>query len=366
MTRWPRGTLTGFLVFVVAIITSVGTSEPETAQTISVANGIRYTVAGARIDAHSGTILRAQDGFFYWYGEAYACGFHWTDPQTPYCGAQAYRSPDMSRWQGPWPLFDASTAIWQDLCMHQLGAPGNGCFRPKVVYNRATRLYVLWLNTGGFTSDGYRVLTSRAPLGPFTMAAKPELHDGAIADWQGNLHTQDGDEGLFVDAGGTGWLTWSRGGRLLQERLNASYTSGTGAPAVIMNYPQFAPWAGVESPSEFEHDGHYYLAMSLPRCPYCVATGTAIERASSPGGPWTYRGIVTSGSCDGQPNNVDQIAPGILMWSSDQWVRGGSAGIWPRLNETLATQVWEPVYFDGAEVAPIGCASTFGFRIDET
>ena len=249
MTRWPRGTLTGFLVFVVAVITSVGTSEPETAQTISVANGIRYTVAGARIDAHSGTILRAQDGFFYWYGEAYACGFHWTDPQTPYCGAQAYRSPDMSRWQGPWPLFDASTAIWQDLCMHQLGAPGNGCFRPKVVYNRATRLYVLWLNTGGFTSDGYRVLTSRAPLGPFTMAAKPELHDGAIADWQGNLHTQDGDEGLFVDAGGTGWLTWSRGGRLLQERLNASYTSGTGAPAVIMNYPQFAPWAGVESPS---------------------------------------------------------------------------------------------------------------------
>src|SRR5205085_5475893 len=121
------------------------------------------------------------------------------------------------------------------------------------------------LNTGGYAGDGYRVLTSRTPMGPFKMAAKPELHDGGIPDWRGNARTQDGDQGLFVDAAGSAWLTWSRGGRLLQERLSSDYTSGTGAPAVIMNYPQFAPWEGVESPSEFEHDGHYYLAMSLPR-----------------------------------------------------------------------------------------------------
>jgi len=302
VTVWPRRKLTGILIFGLSVITSVSTSEPESTDTISIANGIRYTVAGAPIDAHSGTILRGEDNYFYWYGETYACGFHWTDPQTPYCGAQVYRSADMSHWQGPWPLFDASSASWQDLCMHQLDAPGNGCFRPKVAFNRGTRQYVLWLNTGGFAGDGYRVLTSRTPMGPFKMAAKPELHDADIPDWRGNRHTQDGDEGLFVDSGGSAWLTWSRGGRLLQERLNAEYTSGTGTPAVIMNYPQFAPWAGVESPSEFEHGGHYYLAMSLPLCPYCVATGTAIERAPSPGGPWSYRGIVTSGSCDGQPN----------------------------------------------------------------
>ncbi|TME04038.1 MAG: hypothetical protein E6I71_08035 [Chloroflexi bacterium] len=245
----PRKPLTGLLVFGVSVITSVSTSGPESVHSISVSNGVRYTVAGARIDAHSGTILRGQDGLFYWYGESYACGFHWTDPQTPYCGPQVYHSSDMSHWQGPWPLFDASSASWQDLCMHQPGAPGNGCFRPKVVYNPGTRLYVLWLNTGGFAGDGYRVLTSRAPIGPFQLAAKPELRDGAIADWRGNPHAQDGDEGLFVDAGGSAWLTWSRGGRLLQEKLNAAYTSGTGAPKVIMNYPQFAPWAGVESPS---------------------------------------------------------------------------------------------------------------------
>ena len=47
-------------------------------------------------------------------------------------------------------------------------------------------------------------------------------------------------------------------------------------------------------------------------------------------------------------------------------VRGGTAGMWPRLNETLATQAWEPVYFNGADVAPISCAHKFGFRIGDS
>jgi hypothetical protein len=56
-----------------------------------VENGTRFTSAGNRIDAHSGTILHARDGYFYWYGETYSCGFYWTDASTPYCGAQVYR-----------------------------------------------------------------------------------------------------------------------------------------------------------------------------------------------------------------------------------------------------------------------------------
>jgi hypothetical protein len=134
-------------------------------------------------------------------------------------------------------------------------------------------------------------------------------------------------------------------------------------PTVIMNYPQRQPWAGVESPSEFAHDGWYYIAMSLPRCPYCVGTGTAIEQAASPGGPWTYQGTITDKSCGGQPNEVDQVSPGVLLWSSDQWVRGGTAGVWPRLNETRATQAWETLKFNGLEVAPITCAAKFALSV---
>jgi Glycosyl hydrolases family 43 len=354
-----RTVLAGLLCLVVVCLSAVGTLAPASALRILVQNGVRFTTSGNRVDVHSGTILRGQDGYFYWYGESYACGFRWTDPTTPYCGAQVYRSTDLTRWQGPWSLFDASTQLWQNLCMHQPGLDGSGCFRPKVVYNAATHLYVLWLNTPGFSGNGYRVLTSHHPTGPFTLVAKPDLEDEDIPDWRGNHHTQDGDEGLFVDATGTGWLVWNRGGRLLQEKLDSSYTSGDGRPAVIMNYPQRQPWAGVESPSEFMHDGWYYIAMSLPRCPYCVGTGTAIEQAASPGGPWTYQGTITDNSCAGQPNEVDEISPGVLLWSSDQWVRGGTAGTWPRLNETQATQAWETLGFNGLEVAPIRCATKF-------
>jgi hypothetical protein len=355
--------LLGLLCLVAVALGAVGSRAPSPIRRVVVDNGARFATSGNRVDVHSGTILRAEDGLFYWYGETYSCGFHWTDPATPYCGAQVYRSSDLTHWQGPWPLFDASTQLWQDLCMHQAGLVGNGCFRPKVVFNQTTRLYVLWLNTPGFSGNGYRVLTSRKPTGPFMLTAKPDLEDEDIPDWRGDHHTQDGDEGLFVDATGTAWLVWNRGGRLLQERLNSSYTSGDGAPAVIMNYPQKQPWAGVESPSEFTHDGWYYIAMSLPRCPYCSATGTAIEHAASPDGPWTYQGTVTDDSCGGQPNEVDEIAPGVLLWTSDQWVRGGAAGVWPRLNETTATQAWETIQFEGGDVAPIKCDQRFTLNV---
>ena len=363
MPRLPRSALIGLVCCAAACLSAVGTLAPSKVVQTLIDNGARFTTAGNRVDAHSGTILRAQDGLFYWYGETYSCGFYWTDPQTPYCGAQVYRSSDLTDWQGPWSLFDAATPSWQDLCMHQAGAPGNGCFRPKVAYNPLTRLYVLWLNTGGFEANGYRVMTSASPKGPFQLAAKPDLEDEDIPDWHGDRHTQDGDQGLFIDARGTGWLVWDRGGRLLQERLNSTFTSGDGKPTVIMNYPQLAPWAGVESPSEFEHDGRYYIAMSLPRCPYCVATGTAIEQAPSPGGPWKFQGTVTPDSCGGQPNEVDAISPGVLLWSSDRWVMGGTAGTWPRLNETRATQAWEALRFDGRDVAPIDCAARFSLAI---
>jgi hypothetical protein len=339
----------------IIIVTTGETLRPQSLIIASIVNGVRYTTAGARIDAHSGTILRAADGLFYWYGETYGCGFHWQDPQTAYCGAQVYRSSDLVRWQGPWQLFDASTPLWQDTCMHQDGAPGSGCFRPKVVHNSATHLFILWLNT----PDGYRVFTSPGARGPFSLAARPNLQDAGIGDWRGNPRAQDGDEGLFVDSRGAAWLVWSRGGRLLEERLDAAYTSGAGPPKTIGGFPQFAPWAGAEAPSMFEHGGRYYIAMSLPRCPYCTGATTAIERAPSPDGPWSYDGVVTWDSCGGQPNEVDQLAPGTLLWSSDQWLRDAEAGKWPRLNETLATQAWEPIQFQGAHVAPIDCGVRF-------
>jgi len=358
MARNHQTTVASILSWLLAIVLAFacGPSQADvvTAKPVTITNGVRYTTTGERIDAHSGTILRAEDGMFYWYGDAYSCGFYWTDPSTPYCGAQVYRSVDLARWSGPWRLFDATTQYWQQLCA------GSGCFRPKVVYNPSTKRYVLWLNTPDPDKNGYRVLTSSSPIGPFKLVGRPELHDGAIPDSLGNAGARDGDEGLFVDHNGAAWLVWDRVGRLLLERLDSWFVSGTGTPTEILNYPEIMPNPGVESPSEFQHQGRYYIAMSLPRCGYCTGTGTAIEQAPAPGGPWTYQGIVSSASCGGQPNEVDQTEPSMLLWSSDQWQQGGSFGTPPRLNEALATQEWEPLTFTGSDVGTISCAASFG------
>lgn len=142
-----------------------------------------------------------------------------------------------------------------------------------MIYNRSTGLYVLWLNTPDPDQNGYRVLASSNPRGPFRLVGRPELHDLGIPDSQGNPGARDGDEGLFVDSNGIAWLVWDRVGRLLQERLSSSYTTGIGSPSEILNYPEILPDAGVESPSEFQYRGHYYIAVSLPRCGYCTGTG---------------------------------------------------------------------------------------------
>src|SRR5579859_7612930 len=172
-------------------------------QLVLIANGVRNTVAGARIDAHSGTILRASDGRFYWYGERYGCGFYWNDPASPYCGVQVYSSRDLVNWDGPWPAFNAGTGYWQDLCMHVASAPGNGCFRPKVVFNPRTQLYVLWLNTPE-TDDGYRVLTSHAPRGrsfrttAFRTGAAARTHATATKGFSSTQAAVAGSSGIVA------------------------------------------------------------------------------------------------------------------------------------------------------------------------
>jgi hypothetical protein len=37
--------------------------------------------------------------------------------------------------------------------------------------------------------------------------------------------------------------------------------------------------------------------------------------------------------------------------------------VWPRLNETQATQAWEPLHFDGVDVAPITCSKKFEMTV---
>ena len=233
---------------------------------------LRFDVDGNAIDAHDGQIQRFGDTY-YLYGTSYGCGYEWNTPGAPFCGFVSYTSPDLVRWTPRGPLFDASTAQWQQRC----DGSTYGCYRPHVVFNAKTQKYVLWINSYD-NGVGYHVFTSDRPTSGFREVAVPDL--AAPEGAPGGVSY--GDQQVFVDHDGSAYLAftdWTRGGDIIVERLDDTYTTGTG------------DWTrtnlrSTEAPTIFERAGTYYLTYSDPNRGYAT-TGTGYITAPTPLGPWS-------------------------------------------------------------------------------
>jgi hypothetical protein len=134
------------------------------------------------------------------------------------------------------------------------------------------------------------------------------------------------------------------------EKLNADYTSGTGACSEVTK-------GRTEAPGMMKRNGKYYVLYSDPNCGYCSGTGTSYRTAPSPLGPWSpdieSPGInISSDSCGGQPSFVSTIklkSDVMFLYGSDLWNNGAK-------NEALANFYWAPLTFaaDGS-INPILC-----------
>ncbi|GAA4615156.1 hypothetical protein GCM10023195_66600 [Actinoallomurus liliacearum] len=223
---------------------------------------IRFDTDGNAVDAHDGAIERF-GGTYYLYGTAYDCGYQWQNNDT-FCGFKVYSSPDLAHWT------DRGLVAPPRSCQY--------CFRPHVVYDKATRRYVMWVNDQG-AADKFRVYTSRTPTGPFTEQPVPDLPD--------QTHCT-ADLAVFVDDDGTAYLTCSNAGwHIAVIQLTADYLRAAG-PYDITGVTR------VEAPSIFKRNGTYYLTMSDPNCGYCTGTGTSYLTAKSPLGPWRGRDAWTA------------------------------------------------------------------------
>jgi len=257
-------------------------AAPAGERTVTLANQdaagnptMRFDTDGNAIDAHDGQIQRFGD-LYYLYGTSYACGYRWNTVGAPFCGFVSYSSPDLVHWTPQGPLFDASTPTWQERC----DGGTYGCYRPHVVFNASTHKYVLWINTYD-VGVGYRVFTSDRPDGDFVEAPVPDL----AAPEGAPRATNYGDHSVFVDHDGSAYLVftdWIKGGDLIVEKLDPTYTTGSGQ------------WSRVglrstEAPTIFERGGTYYLTYSDPNRGYAT-TGTGYVTASSPLGPWQGAG----------------------------------------------------------------------------
>ncbi|MCU1656967.1 MAG: hypothetical protein JWO57_1623 [Pseudonocardiales bacterium] len=295
------------------------------------------TASTQHLDAHDGGVVQAGQ-VFYEYGTSYDCGFQFNVVGTRFCGIKIYSSTDLRRWQLVGLAFDPLGGDWQRTC-----TPG-GCFRPHVVHNAVTGLYVMWVNV---FSGSYRVLTAPTPAGPWTLT-----DGGAVA-------SRSGDETLFVDSTGIGYLVRTdlagkvatgKSHELELDQLDASYAHVVGAVS--------RPRVGfVEAPSLFRRQGIYYLAYSDPACAYCTGTGTSVVQSASLAGPWSTPYRITTTSCGGQPTNVSVLSDGkrtVWLYQSDQWVRLGTDTV--TRNQKRAGQAWSPLSFTAAgRVQPVRC-----------
>ena len=307
---------------------------------------VRFDTDGNAVDAHDGMIALF-NGTYYLYGTAYNCGFTWQTTGTPFCGFKVYSSTDLVHWTDRGLLFDPTGSVWQTRC----NGSTYGCFRPHVIYDASTGMYVLWVNVYD-NSVGYRVFTSSSPTGPFTEQAVPTLAVNNTAPAGG---VNNGDETVFTDDNGTAYIVytdWRSGGDLVVEQLNSSDLSGTGT------YTRLGQ-SSTEAPSLFKRNGVYYLTYSDPNCGYCSGTGTSYRTASSPLGPWSASTNITTNSCGGQPSFVSAIPTTTgtaYLYASDLW--DGAH------NEALANYYWAPLSFgsDGS-ISPLSCQDSFSLDL---
>jgi hypothetical protein len=359
---------------VVATLSGTAAPPAAAATTVTITNFTpagepvtMFDTNGNAIDAHEGGI-ELFDGTYYLYGEYHDCAVMWGIAGTPWCGVRIYSSNDLVGWVDRGLAFDPTgsdgigTRTWQDDCEGDNAEGSYGCYRPHVAYNASTGKYVMWINGHGQNFYSYWILTSNSPAGPFTLvSATPQLNK------TGHFL---GDHDLFVDTNGTGYLAytdWTLNAQVV-EKLNASFTSGTGiaSDTVVLTSQQNS-----EAPSLFKRDSLYYMVLSDPNCGYCHNNGGASYRsAPSPLGPWSARTVISAAgvpvasggsACGGQPALVTPVP---LANGTTSYLMQIDLNMPQVYNQGPGTWFWEPLVFNAAgSIAPLTCTRQFSLDL---
>lgn len=276
---------------------------------------------GNPIQAHGGGVLR-HSNVYYWHGEDRTPGGR---------GAVAcYSSTNLLDWKRE------GVALSRDGLPRSTGFRRSGYFveRPKVIYNAATRKFVLWmhLEQGRYTYARAGVALSDTPQGPFTFlhAIRPITNDYNFAP---NTPTQQKEFGgtfrdmnVFVDDDGRAYVFYASEDNwtMYVVRLNADY-SGPEEPAI-----EGKTWARIlvkqmrEAPAPFKHEGRYYLITSA--CTGWKPNEARYATATNILGPWETKNNPCTGpeaktTFGAQSTFVLPVAgqPGKFIFLADRW-----------------------------------------------
>ena len=315
---------------------------------------------GVHINAHGGGILYSK-GKYYWFGEHKIEGGAGNRAMV---GVHCYSSKDMYNWK------DEGIAL---AVQDSTSDIAKGCVleRPKVIYNKKTRKYVMWfhleLRGQGYKAARAGVAVSDKVSGPYTFIKSyrpnadfiPYYPEGTPdADKVNCEHPNGKSEGffcrdlpggqmardmnVFVDDDGKAYHIFSAEENFTLDiaELNGAYTGHTGKFIRVYAGHQ------TEAPAIFKHNGIYYLIGS-------GTTGWAPNparwfSAKSIWGPWTYHGNPCVGkgaeiTFGGQSTYVLPVVSkkDAFIFMADKWM--------PK-NAIDGRYLWLPIVFKGDDI----------------
>jgi Glycosyl hydrolases family 43 len=245
--------------------------------------------SGKPIQAHSAGIL-LKDGIYYWYGEDKTLGnFNKT-------GISCYSSRDLYNWSRE------GTALPKDALPPEFRDNGI-CERAKVLFNRKTGKYVMWmhLDSKDYAVASAGIAVADRPAGPFRFVGyrRPVKYDFGYPEKDRTNERELGgtyrDMNLFLDDDGRAYAFYASEDNwtMYVVRLNEEFT-GAEQPTVLGK-----TWARIlvrqmrEAPAPFKYNGKYYLITSA--CTGWAPNAASYAVADNVLGPYTVKGNPVAG-----------------------------------------------------------------------
>ena len=329
---------------------------------------------GIHINAHGGGVLKHGDTY-YWYGEHKA-----DDTSSALVGVTCYSSKNLADWR-----YEGVALSVVDEKGHDIE---RGCVleRPKVIYNEATKKFVMWFHLEmkgeGYWQARYGVATSDSPKGPFKFMRSDRANAGlypveftaddiAMLDtlnadnykewwtpvWRNAIkkglflkrdlvaHETEGhklpagqmarDMTLYVDTDGRAYHIFSSEDNLTLHiaELTADYTAHTG------RYTRVAPGGQNEAPAIFRRGNTYWMITS--GCTGWDPNMARMFSAPSIWGPWKQH----PNPCRGPKADITFGGQSTyILQRGDQYIF--MADIWRPKHPSDARYIWLPIDFE--------------------
>jgi beta-xylosidase len=228
--------------------------------------------------------------------------------------------------------------------------------RPKVIYNKTTKQFVMWMHidTADYKMARTGVAVSATPAGPFKYLGSFRPNAGI---WPSNISEKEKSPGvpnplardfkngqmardltLFVDDDEMAYLFYSseENATMHIAALREDYLRPSG------KYARVFVGRSMEAPAVFKHARKYYLIAS--GCTAWAPNAVRIAVADSIFGPWTELG----NPCTGEGSEITFGSQSTFVLPNPQ--RKGQfifmADRWNQWDLAASRQVWLPLEFD--------------------